>query len=51
MVIADTGSGSAHAGTMRAAPTGDEHISSLSDLRRQIEQRHHVSARPPAHSE
>jgi probable HAF family extracellular repeat protein len=42
MFIPDSHAGVAPAGGMRATPTGDEHISSFADLRRQLEQRHRL---------
>jgi len=51
MFVANAGAGTAPAAAIKAVPTGDEHISSFSDLRRQLEQRHRWLARPPAHSE
>jgi hypothetical protein len=42
MFVADTVAGSAPASAVKRAPTGDEHISSFADLRRQLEQRHRL---------
>ena len=42
MFIADTVAGAAPAGAIKAVPTGDEHISSLADLRRHLQQRHRL---------
>jgi probable HAF family extracellular repeat protein len=39
MFIPDTAAGAAPASAVKQAPTGDEHISSFADLRRQLEQR------------
>jgi probable HAF family extracellular repeat protein len=49
MFIPDTSAGAAPAGVIKAAPTGDEHVSSFADLRRELEQRHRLpgqAARP-----
>jgi probable HAF family extracellular repeat protein len=42
MFIPDSAAGAAPASAVRARPTGDEHISSFADLRRQLEQRHRL---------
>ena len=42
MFIADTPAGVGQPAATRAVPTGDEHISSFADLRRQLEQRHRL---------
>jgi probable HAF family extracellular repeat protein len=48
MFIADTNAGVASPGAVRAAPRGDEHISSFADLRSQLGQRRHGMPKPPA---
>lgn len=47
MVSVEASTGVGQTGVMNVAPTGDEHISSFADLRRQLEQRHRVSVGPP----
>jgi probable HAF family extracellular repeat protein len=47
MVSVGASTGVGQTGVMKAPPTDDEAISSFADLRRQLEQRHRVSAGPP----